>query len=112
MGSGLSTPRTSDQPPWLLPCVRVLVWLYGLSWAGDFRGTEQGGNAFQFLTFAVTVGTAFLLILLGCRTLFRRPLGWIILLWGTFLVSTFLVAFFQGVPMGIYIRGISSWLLV
>ena len=112
MGPSHTFSPRSDNPPWLLPFVRVLVWVYGLSWIGDFRGTEQGGSAFQFLTFAVTVGTAFLLMFLGARSLFRKPLGWLILMWGIFLASTFVVAVINGISMNIFIRGISSWLLV
>jgi hypothetical protein len=92
--------------------VLVLTWLYCLSWSLDFRGTEQGGSAFQMLTFAVTAGTGLLMGALGWSVLFRRPLGWLILLWAVFLGSTVIVAFVQHVPMGQYVRTILPWFLV
>jgi hypothetical protein len=92
--------------------VLVLTWIYCLSWAGDFRGTEQGGSAFQFLTFAVTAGTGALMAAIGGRVLFRRPLGWLILLWSLFLASTAVVAAVQRVVPGNYVRTIIPWVLV
>ncbi len=97
--------------PHVVALVRVLVWVYGLSWIGDFRG-EQGGAAVQFLMFAVTVGSAFTLMILGVKTLFRRPLGWLVLMWWLFLLSTAAVALVRHVNMSIYVRMIGPWLLV
>lgn len=92
--------------------VRLLVWIYCLSWAGDFRGTEQGGSAFQFLSFAVTAGASIAMAVIGWRTLFIRPLGWMILLWTVFLGSTAVVAVVQHVTPGNYIRTVIPWFLV
>jgi len=91
--------------------VLLLTWIYCLSWAADFRG-EQGGSAFQMLTFSITAGTGFLMAVVGWSVLFRRPLGWLILLWALFLGSTAVVAQVQHVAMGNYIRTIIPWLLV
>src|SRR5687768_9318712 len=91
--------------------VLLLTWIYCLSWAADFRG-EEGGSVFQMLTFAVTAGTGFLMAIAGWSVLFRRPLGWMILLWTIFLASTVVVALVQNVAMGNYARTIIPWLLV
>lgn len=92
--------------------VMILTWIYCLSWAGDFRGTEQGGSAFQFLSFALTAGTGALLAVLGWRVLFRRPVGWLVLLWSGFLLSTIAVALAHRVVPGNYFRTLIPWLLV
>ena len=89
----------------------VLTWIYCLSWSLDFRG-EQGGTAFQMLTFAVTASTGVLVAFLGWRVLFKRPLGWLILLWAFFLVTSVAVALIQHVAMGNYVRTIIPWFLV
>lgn len=91
--------------------VMLLTWVYCLSWAADFRGSE-GGSAFQMLTFAVTAGTGFVMAIIGWSVLFRRPLGWLILLWSLFLASTVVVAQVQHVAPGNYFRTIIPWLLV
>lgn len=92
--------------------IRLLVWVYCLSWAGDFRGTEQGGSAFQMLTFAITAGTGMLMAVIGWRVLFQRPLGWLILLWSFFLGFSVVVAAVQHVAPGNFIRTIIPWMLV
>ncbi|HWB04965.1 MAG TPA: hypothetical protein VG796_18190 [Verrucomicrobiales bacterium] len=89
-----------------------LTWIYCLSWAFDFRGSEQGGSAFQLLSFVVTAGTGVLMALVGWRVLFRRPLGWLILLWSVFLASSAVVAVAQHVAPGNYLRTIIPWALV
>ena len=91
--------------------ILVLTWIYCLSWAADFRG-EQGGSVFQMVSFAVTAGTGFVMAIIGWRVLFRRPAGWLILLWSVFLASTVVVAQVQHVMMGNYLRTIIPWLLV
>ena len=91
--------------------VLVLTWIYCLSWCLDFRG-ESGGSAFQLMTFAVTGGTGMLLAFIGWKVLFQRPLGWLILLWAVFLLTTVAVALVQGVPMAQYLRTIIPWTLV
>lgn len=91
--------------------VLLLTWIYCLSWSLDYRG-EQGGSAFQMLTFAVTAGTGMFTAFIGWRVLFKRPLGWLILLWGVFILSSAAVAQVQHVVMGNYIRTIIPWFLV
>ncbi|HEX2750633.1 MAG TPA: hypothetical protein VHM91_21690, partial [Verrucomicrobiales bacterium] len=86
--------------------------VYCLSWAADFRGSEQGGSAFQFLTFAVTAASGFTLVILGWKFLFRKPLGWLVLLWSVFLATTAVVAVVQHVIPGNYLRTILPWMLV
>ena len=91
--------------------VLLLTWIYCLSWAADFRG-EQGGSVFQMLTFAITAGTGVVMTIVGWSVLFRRPMGWLILLWSVFLASTAVVAQVQHVVVGNYLRTIIPWLLV
>jgi hypothetical protein len=92
--------------------VLLLTWIYCLSWAADFRGSEQGGSVFQFLTFTITAGSGMIMAVLGWRVLFRRPLGWLVLLWSVFLASTAAVAVVQHVVPGNYLRTILPWVLV
>ncbi len=91
--------------------VLLLTWIYCLSWSLDFRG-ESGGSAFQLMTFAITGGTGLILAFIGWKVLFQRPLGWLILLWAVFLLTTVVVALVQGVPMAQYLRTIIPWTLV
>lgn len=91
--------------------VLLLTWVYCLSWSLDYRG-EQGGSAFQMLSFAVTSGTGVLTAFIGWKVLFKRPLGWLILVWSIFLLSSAVVAQVQHVVMGNYIRTIIPWFLV
>jgi hypothetical protein len=105
-----STSPSASHTAWQR-CVLVLTWVYCLSWAFDFRG-EQGGTAFQMLSFAVTAGTGVITAIIGWKVLFQRPLGWLILLWSVFIASTVVVALVQHVVMGNYIRTIIPWFLV
>lgn len=92
--------------------LRIFVWLYCLSWAFDYRGEEDGGNAVQYLFFAITVGVASMVILRRGKSLFVRPAGWLILGWGVYLASTLLVAQVNGVQMGWYLRNLIQPLLL
>lgn len=108
--TGFDTAPAGSHAAWRR-CVLLLTWIYCLSWAFDFRG-EQGGTAFQMLTFAVTAATGMLTAFVGWKVLFKKPLGWLILLWSVFLVSTAVVAVVQHVAMGNYVRTIIPWFLV
>ena len=92
--------------------LRIFVWLYCLSWAFDYRGEEDGGNLVQYAFFAITVGAAGVVMLLGGRSLFVRPAGWLIVGWGIYLASTFLVARVNDVEMGWYLRNLIQPLLL
>lgn len=95
-----------------LSLLKFFVWVYCLSWAFDYRGEEDGGNLVQYLFFAVTVGAAGVVILIGGRSLFVRPAGWLIVGWAVYLASTFLVARVNQVEMGWYLRNLIPPLLL
>jgi hypothetical protein len=92
--------------------LKLFIWIYCLSWAFDFRGEDDGGNIVQYLFFAVTLGAAGVVICLGWRRLFILPSGWLIIWWGAYLLSTFLVAKVNGVEMGWYLRNLIPPLLL
>jgi hypothetical protein len=88
------------------------VWLYCLSWAFDYRGEEGGSTIIQLGFFGITVMSASAVILLGFRHLFILPGGWLVLGWGLYIGSTFVVAVVNHVPMGDYSRTLLQVLLV
>ena len=110
-GRALSFPGQSPATA-IRRVVLLLVWIYCLSWSADFRGTSQGGSAFQFLTFSITAAAGLALAIIGWKVLFRRPLGWLVLLWMIFLASSIVVAAVQRVNPGNYFRTILPWVLV
>ena len=91
--------------------LKIFVWLYCLSWAFDFRG-EDGGTLIQYVFFAFTLGTAGMVMLLGARSLWIRPAGWLIVGWSLYLASTLVVAQVNGVEMGWYLRNLIPPLLL
>ena len=83
----------------------ICVWGYCLSWAFDYRAAEgQGGSPLQYLFFATTLVSAAGTVLLGFRRLFALPMGWILLAWGIYLLSTLVVAGVNHVEPGWYFR--------
>lgn len=88
------------------------IWLYCLSWAFDYRGEAGGGNAAQYGFFAITLGSAVVVIMLGWRWLFLLPGGWLILLWGVYTASTLPVALVNHVPMVDYLKNLTTVILV
>ncbi|MBP7951405.1 MAG: hypothetical protein KA004_17310 [Verrucomicrobiales bacterium] len=92
--------------------IAFFVRVYCLSWAFDFRGAEDGGSLVQYLFFAVTVGAAAVVMVLGFRSLLVRPGGWMFLIWGLYLASTSAVARINHVEPGWYLRNSMQPLLV
>ena len=88
------------------------VWVYCLSWAFDYRGEEGGATLVQVAFFGITMGSAGCVILLGFRHLGILPGGWLILGWATYTGSTFIVAMVNHVPLGDYLRNLTTVLLV
>jgi hypothetical protein len=88
----------------LKSCIRLLVWIYCLSWCFDYRGETQGGGAFQALTFLITAGSGALVMLLGYRQLLMKPGTYLLMLWGAFMVSTLVVALYNHVAFGVFFR--------
>ena len=96
----------------LRPLLRLMIWVYGLAWAFDYRAVESGGSAVQFLFFGVSLASAAVVAAVARERLFVRPVGWISLLWLGYLVSTFVVALVNRVPMAYYLRNMSAPVLV
>lgn len=83
----------------------VSHFLFYFSLAFDFKGTEDGGNVFQLISFALTIATATHIILkekiFGFSNRRYKLVGNLLVV---HLVLTFVVALIQGVEIGRYLR--------
>ena len=92
--------------------LRLMIWVYGLAWAFDYRGTDEGGSPVQFLFSGISLASAGVVTVLAWRGLWVRPVAWLALLWLVYLLSTPVVALLNHVPMGQFVRNISTSVLV
>lgn len=87
---------------------QVLVWVFALAWAFDFKanvqGTAQGGSLAQVIFLGLSVGSGSLAMLLNARLLLQRPGVWLLLLWWGFLAYVTVDSLAQGVTVGHFIR--------
>lgn len=87
---------------------QVLVWVFSLAWAFDFKasvqGTAQGGSLAQIIFLGLSFGSGGLAMLLNARLLLLRPGVWLLLLWWGFLAYVTVLTFAQGVTPGHFIR--------
>lgn len=92
--------------------IRLLIWIYCLSWAFDYRATEDGGSIFQYVCFGITFASAAGVVLLGWRKLFVLPTGKLLLGWELYLAGTVIVMLINDVEFGWYGRNILPPVLV
>jgi O-Antigen ligase len=92
--------------------VRLLIWVYCLSWSFDYRGTETGGSPVQFAFFGLALVCSAGVAIIGWKGLLVRPVGWILFMWGSFLVFSLGVVILNHVPMSNFLRNIAPQLLV
>ncbi|MEZ5303403.1 MAG: O-antigen ligase family protein [Verrucomicrobiales bacterium] len=90
--------------------IQILLWVFCLSFAFDFRG-DVGGHPAQYLFLLGALMSGFSLIAFGGRTLLAKPGIYILLLWWGYLGSTLAVAAINGVEFGRYARCIIAPLL-
>ena len=85
--------------------LQIAVWVYGLSWAFDYRAAaDSGGSPVQYVFFAITLASAAVVVLLGFRRLFALPMGWVTLGWMAYMASTLVVARLNHVEFAWYFR--------
>jgi len=94
----------------------VLLWVFGLSWAFDFKadvtGGGQGGSLAQTAFLGVSVVAGFATMALNMRLLLLRPGVWLLLLWWAFLGYIALTSLGQGVPPGRFVRILFPYLMI
>lgn len=88
------------------------MWIYCLSWAFDYRATEDGGSLFQYACFGLSLASAAGVALIGWKKLFVLPTGKFVLGWGLYLAASMVVMLVNGVEFGWYARNIIPPLLV
>lgn len=94
---------------------RVLIYLYIVTFALDFKGAEAGGSIIQFLFLSITLAAAALLLF----GLYKQPVKFAIpqqvanlnKLWWLFLLSTILTMQYNQVSLSNYIRVLMPYLL-
>lgn len=100
----------------LLRLTRLLVWVFALSWAFDFKADladgSAGGSLLQGLFLAVSVGSAAGVVVLNWSYLPARPVGGLVVLWGAFLAYAVVQAGLLGVPPGRFLRVALPYLLL
>lgn len=95
------------------PLLRILVWIYCLSWAFDYRAARDAGNSpLQYLFLALTLVSAGAVLVIGFRKLFALPVAWILLGWGLYLFSTGAVMIVNHVAPEWYFRNVLPVLLL
>lgn len=101
---------------WKTLMTHVLLWVFALSWAFDFKADvameSRGGSLAQaaFLGLACVSGAA--AMGLNAKLLLLRPGVWLLLLWWAFLGFIALSSLGQGVPPGQFARIVFPYLMI
>jgi hypothetical protein len=92
---------------------KILLWLYVLPLAFDFRG-DAGGTMFQYALAGITAAAGFCFVSISAISPARLKytgLNWLVAMWWMFLIGSLLVASLNSVPLGQYLRVVFPFLL-
>lgn len=107
--------EASRSRSWMTWATHVLLWIFGMSWAFDFKADVhggEGGSAAQVLFLGLSVGAGAAAMALNARLLLVKPGVWLLLLWWGFLAYITASTLAQGVPAGHFLRVLFPYLMI
>ncbi len=95
-------------PPtnWQKRCLEILFWIFMLSFAFDYKAENATpiSQLIQFGFLGIAILTTIIMLVIGAPFLPVRPGGWLLAIWGLFLLYMTGNALIQGVPPGRFFR--------